>query len=563
MGRTIARVYDAYTKQLYEANAMDFDDLLVKTVELFTRFPHVRDGYARQFQYVLVDEYQDTNRIQYLIVKELASYHGNIAVVGDDAQSIYSFRGADIRNILDFQSDFPDVKTFRLEQNYRSTQHILDAANAIIESNKGQIPKKLFTKNTSGKKVQVIECIDDRTEAQRIVREIEELSHRKKYTLNEFAVLYRMNAQSRSLEDALRRSKLAYVIVGGISFYKRAEIKDVVAYIRLLVNRRDTESTLRIINFPARGIGTTTLERLVHFANENNISILDAIDTGIAIPDIQPRFMQKLREFSGYIKKYSDLREHLSPGELLNAYIGETGILQELKLEGTSESLDRYENVREFLSYITDYFHEHPGADIESFLEEMSLISDIDDLKDSNNAVRLMTIHSAKGLEFPVVFVAGLEEGLFPSSNALEEEFGVEEERRLLYVAVTRAMKRAFVLYAQQRLRYGSIQYNIPSRFIEELQRSDSVETESLSDPALRRHSFTESQTYSSFSFDSQRSSFRRSERSLRGGYSQETSYNEYSQIEEAAPTLKRGELVFHESFGEGRVIEVTGTGDR
>jgi DNA helicase-2/ATP-dependent DNA helicase PcrA len=570
--KIVAEVYEEYQKRLYEANAMDFDDLLIKTVELFARFPQVKEKYARQFRYILVDEYQDTNRIQYLIIKELSSVHRNITVVGDDAQSIYAFRGADIRNILAFEDDFPDTKLFRLEQNYRSTQHVLDAANALIKNNRNQIPKTLHTQNAKGETVKIIECIDDREEAAMVCRFIEEEIRKDKYDLNEFCVLYRMNAQSRVLEDAFRRNGLAYIIIGGISFYKRKEIKDVLAYIRLLVNPADNESLLRVINFPARGIGEVTMTRLNDYAKEKGTGILSVISAGELVPGILPRAVQKLREFSELIKKYSQMRDLLSPSELLRSYIDETGIPQELKMEGTEEATNRYENVREFLSAITEYFQNNETATIETFLQETSLLSDVDQLADAANSVRLMTLHSAKGLEFPVVFITGLEEGIFPGMNSADDPAAIEEERRLLYVGITRAMKKCYVLHAQSRLRYGSVQYSMPSRFLEELEETESVERTKKYSAGARPRAGVRSESdpfgdvFTPTAFSSPRS-FNRSNglrERAKSYYSQESARDNYSQIEEGSNAgLKRGARVWHDSFGEGRVIEVSGRGEK
>jgi DNA helicase-2/ATP-dependent DNA helicase PcrA len=571
--KIVAEVYESYQKALYEANAMDFDDLLIKIVELFARHPHIKEKYARQFRYILVDEYQDTNRIQYLIIKELSSIHRNITVVGDDAQSIYAFRGADIRNILAFEDDFPDTKLFRLEQNYRSTQHVLDAANALIKNNRNQIPKTLHTQNPKGETVKIIECIDDREEAAMVCRFIEEEIRKDKYDLNEFCVLYRMNAQSRVLEDAFRRNGLAYIIIGGISFYKRKEIKDVLAYIRLLVNPADNESLLRVINFPARGIGEVTMTRLNDYAKEKGVGILSLISGGEAVPGILPRAVQKLREFSELIKKYSQMRDVLSASELLRSYIDETGIPQELKMEGTEEATNRYENVREFLSAITEYFQSNETASIETFLQETSLLSDVDQLADAANSVRLMTLHSAKGLEFPVVFVTGLEEGIFPGMNSADDPAAIEEERRLLYVGITRAMKKCYVLHAQSRLRYGSVQYSMPSRFLEELEETESVERTKKYSGGTRPRAGVRSEgdpfgdIFTPTAFTPPRRTFNRSNgfrEPSKSYYSQESSRDNYSQIEEGSNAgLKRGARVWHDSFGEGRVIEVSGRGEK
>jgi DNA helicase II / ATP-dependent DNA helicase PcrA len=349
-------VYSAYTRLLGESNAMDFDDLLIKTIELFERHPDILATYQNRFRYILVDEYQDTNRAQYTVVKMLADMHKNLTVVGDDAQSIYAFRGADIKNIFLFQEDYTDAKLFRLEQNYRSTSQILAAANALIKNNKSQIEKNLFTKNPKGEAVHIIECSDDREEGAAVVRFLEDEMRKERYSLNEFAVLYRTNAQSRVIEDSFRRQGIPYTIVGGVAFYKRKEIKDVIAYIRLIVNASDSESLFRVINYPARGIGDTTLDKLAQFARERQTSVFDVLAIPEFIPNVQTRTINNLRAFHSLISKYRSLRAELSPSELLRSLIDETGILRELKFENTLESLARYENVREFLSAITEYF---------------------------------------------------------------------------------------------------------------------------------------------------------------------------------------------------------------
>ncbi len=569
----VALIYPAYVTSLHEANAMDFDDLLTKTIELFLRNPDVMESYARRFKYVLVDEYQDTNRAQYTVVKQLSSHYKNLTVVGDDAQSIYAFRGADIKNILDFERDFPDTKLFRLEQNYRSTQSILSVADTLIKNNSGQISKTLFTKNGKGELVHIVECSDDREEGAAVVRTIEDEIRKEKYSLNDFAVLYRTNAQSRALEDALRRQGIPYTIIGGVAFYKRKEIKDVLAYIRLLVNPADNESLFRVINYPARGIGEVTISKLNQFSKERGTRVLEIMAVPEFIPGVTGRTAQKMREFSELFVKYQKLRTELSPSELLRALIDETGILQDLKLENTLESLARYENVREFLSAITEYFQDSPEATIEAFLEEISLMSDVDKNDPSKNAVTLMTLHAAKGLEYPVVCITGLEEGLFPNPNTSFDDFSIEEERRLMYVGITRAMKKCFIFYAKSRMKYGDISSAMPSRFLAEIEVSGATERVTSYGSKVKSYesNYTREDIFDSPMFNGSNAINGRSFGSRQGrgnreknSYIQDEPPADYSQIEPpSGGRLKRGSRVWHESFGEGRVLEVSGAGEK
>ncbi|HYM19726.1 MAG TPA: UvrD-helicase domain-containing protein [Candidatus Kapabacteria bacterium] len=568
----VAEVYPEYTKGLREANAMDFDDLLVKTIELFVQHPEVIEVYRRKFRYILVDEYQDTNRAQYIVIKYLSDEYHNLTVVGDDAQSIYAFRGADIKNILDFQNDYPDVQTFRLEQNYRSTGNILATADTLIKQNTKQIPKTLFTENPKGDAVKIVECSDEREEGAFIVRQLEDEIRKERYGLNNFAVLYRTNAQSRALEDAMRRQGIPYIIIGGVAFYKRKEIKDALAYIRLLVNPADSESVLRVINFPARGIGESTMKRVAEFARERGTYLLDVLAMPEMIPGVLPRLVTKLKAFHDLIEKYRKVRDELSPSELLRSLIDETGMLTELKLENTLESLARYENLREFLSAITDHFATKAEATIESFLEEISLVSDIDNIDGAKNAVTLMTLHAAKGLEYPVVFVTGLEEGLFPNPNTSFDDFSIEEERRLLYVGITRAMKKCFLTYAKSRLKYGDYSSAMPSRFLEEIKETDSIEmmtsygtpistlrsgrSSSEIDFVSTSRVFNGSATIGNRTFGTKKFS------SSHSSYSQDEAPDDYSQTENTSNNLRKGARVIHEIFGEGRILELSGKGD-
>ena len=568
----VARIYPEYLRSLKLANAMDFDDLLVKTIELFDRNPDILAQYQHKFHYILVDEYQDTNRAQYAIIKRLSGKHGNLTVVGDDAQSIYAFRGAEIGNILDFERDYPGTQIFRLEQNYRSTKSILAAADELIKNNKGQIPKTLFTENDRGEPVRITQCLDEKDEASSVVRVIEEEIRKLKLDLKDCAVLYRTNAQSRAIEDGLRRQGIPYVIIGGTAFYKRKEIKDVLGYVRLLVNPNDTESLARVINNPPRGIGATTMEHIARYARDHDHSMMAALEKIDFVPGVQSRAVQRIHEFAKLIHKYTALRDKMSVSELLRALIDDTGMLQELKLENTIEANVRRENIQEFLSAVTDYFHEKPDATLESFLEEIALLSEVDQADGTKNVVTLMTLHAAKGLEYPVVCIVGLEDGLFPSVpvSISREPGDIEEERRLMYVGITRAMKRCFIFYAIERLRFGETTRAMQSRFIGEIEKSGATEhiTSFGTKPRTRErfdedepersgtaHLFSGSPVVNGRTFTSKRREHAPSERS------------DYSQIDESSvdgrSMLHRGSRVLHETFGEGRIIEVAGTGDK
>jgi DNA helicase-2/ATP-dependent DNA helicase PcrA len=568
-GEKVALIYPEYVKALKRSNAMDFDDLLLKTIELFTTHPETLSQYQDRFKFILVDEYQDTNRAQYSIIKMMAAKYQNLTVVGDDAQSIYAFRGADISNILDFDRDYPKAQVFRLEENYRSTQNILAVADELIKNNKSQIPKSLFTKNIAGDPVNIVECADERDEAQAVVRTIEDETRKEKLSLNQFAVLYRTNAQSRALEDGLRRAGIPYVIVGGTAFYKRKEIKDVLAYVRLLVNPNDAECILRVINYPARGIGATTIERVLAYSREHQMLLFDALCAIEFVQGIQGRTLAKIKEFTSLIKKYGAVKEKMSPSELLRSMIDETTILSELKLENTMESLARYENIKEFLSAVTEFFSERPDATLETFLEEVSLVSEIDQVDGTKNAVTLMTLHSAKGLEFPVVCITGLEEGLFPGQIAAQDKAQLEEERRLLYVGITRAMKKCCIFYTLQRIRFGEMTTSMPSRFIEEVKLSGRTEhITSFGTKPRQRESYADRE--SSFTHLMNGSptingrTFTRKRSARSTAVADDASPSDVAQYEpDAAQALHRGTRVFHELFGEGRIIEVAGRGDK
>ncbi|HMK38733.1 MAG TPA: UvrD-helicase domain-containing protein, partial [Bacteroidota bacterium] len=448
MAEKTALIYEEYERRLKKSNAMDFDDLLLKPLDLFARHKDVLERYQYRFRYILVDEYQDTNRVQYRLLRELAALLRNICVVGDDAQSIYAFRGADIRNILDFEKDYPDCRMFRLEENYRSTRTILAAADGIIRHNVDQIPKKLWTANDAGDLITLQTCEDDRDEGFKVVSGVQEESLRRKLDLKDFAVLYRTNAQSRSIEDALRRTGIPYIIVGGVAFYKRREIKDILSYLSVIANPADTESLLRIINVPSRGIGDTTVGKMRSLADEHRLPLLDFLASAHLEGVIADRTLKAVRKFHALLAKYIGLKGEMSVGELARALVDELGVLQDLKEENTSESLNRRENIQELVSALTEFSDKQPEARLEDFLAEVSLVSDVDTAEFGRNAVTLMTLHAAKGLEYPVVFITGLEEGLFPLGGADSDRKELEEERRLMYVGVTRAKQKLYLSWA-------------------------------------------------------------------------------------------------------------------
>lgn len=474
----VSEIYKEYVKRCRLSGAMDFDDLLLKTNLLFRDHPEVLEKYQQRFDYILVDEYQDTNFAQYLIIKKLAAQHKNICVVGDDAQSIYSFRGARIENILNFQSDYPNHKIFKLEQNYRSTQTIVNAANSIIAKNKRQIPKTVFSENAPGNSIKVISALTDNEEGFLVAQEIAETQLRDHYKNLDYAILYRTNAQSRIFEEALRKRNIPYKIYGGLSFYQRKEIKDILAYFRLVINHWDNEALKRIINYPARGIGQTTLAKLETAAVNAESSIWKVIT---ALPDDNPANLNKgtvtkLMKFAAIIQEFARIVVEKDAWEAAKTIAEETGILKELHSDKSPEGLSRHENIQELLNGIQEFsisaIEEGRDAKLENFLEDVALLTDQDNEKDEDrDKVTLMTVHSAKGLEFKNVFVVGLEENLFPSAQSEEKKSpeALEEERRLFYVALTRAKENAWFSYANQRYRWGNLEFCSPSRFLQEM----------------------------------------------------------------------------------------------
>ncbi len=471
----MGEIYAAYVDRCFKAGAMDFDDLLLRTNELLTRFPAVLAKYQDRFRYILVDEYQDTNHSQYLIVRALADRFQNICVVGDDAQSIYAFRGANINNILNFQKDYDGVKLFRLEQNYRSTKNIVGAANSVIDHNQTKLDKVVWTANDEGEKVKVHRSLTDGDEGRYVANVIWETKMNEQLHNKDFAILYRTNAQSRAMEDALRKRDISYRIYGGLSFYQRKEIKDVVSYLRLILNPADEEALKRVINYPARGIGQTTVDRLVVAANNNNLSIfevLKAIDT-IEI-NVNSGAKNKLRDFVTLIESFQVMNQTATAFELAEHVVKASGLMREFNKDGTPEGVTRLENVEELLNGIKDFVEGQieiadATGNLAEFLEDVALATDLDNEKGDEDTVALMTIHLAKGLEFSHVFVVGLEEDLFPSAMSMNTRSELEEERRLFYVALTRAEKQAYLTYALSRYRWGKLVDSEPSRFIEEI----------------------------------------------------------------------------------------------
>ena len=469
-------IYQNYVDRCFKAGAMDFDDLLLRTNELLSRFPEVLMKYQERFRYILVDEYQDTNHSQYLIVKALADRFQNICVVGDDAQSIYSFRGANITNILNFQRDYDDVAVYRLEQNYRSTKNIVNAANSIIANNKNQLEKVVWTANDEGTKIKLHRSITDAEEGRYVAGSIFENKMQNQRLNSDFAVLYRTNSQSRGIEDALRKRDIPYRIYGGLSFYQRKEIKDLLSYLRLVINPKDEEALKRVINFPTRGIGQTTVDRLTVAANHYSKSIFEVMENIDKIDlKINTGTKRKLEDFTNMIKSFQIMNESADAFTLAEHVARKTGILLEFKKDGTPEGIARMENIEELLNGIKDFVEGQKEladakGDITEFLEDVALATDLDKDTGDDDRVALMTIHLAKGLEFPFVYIVGMEEDLFPSAMSMNTRSELEEERRLFYVALTRAEEQAYLTYTQNRYRWGKLIDAEPSRFIEEIE---------------------------------------------------------------------------------------------
>ena len=487
----IAQIYEAYARRCFKNGSMDFDDLLLKFYELLKNFPESLHKYQHKFKYILIDEFQDTNPAQYEIIKLLGAVYENVCVVGDDAQSIYSFRGATIENILQFQKDYDDVKVVKLEQNYRSTQSIITAANEVIKRNKGQIPKNLWTENIEGEKIRLVRTQTDNDEGKYVADTIQEQKLRNHFNNRDFAILYRTNSQSRAFEESLRRMAIPYTIYGGISFYQRKEIKDFIAYLRVIVNPDDEESLKRIINFPARGIGKSSLDKAVLMANEKNISMWQVLSQAASM-GYKAGTLEAIEQFVMMIRSFASMLNSKNAYEVATHVGKQTNIVKELFNDKTTEGLARYENIQELLNSIKEWVDDQQNrsiidedgilidnaetretqkgqAGLSGYLQQITLLTDTDQKDPEADTVKLMTIHAAKGLEFSCVFAAGLEESLFPNSMSINTREELEEERRLFYVVITRAKHKLWITYANSRYRFGSVIQNDPSRFIEEI----------------------------------------------------------------------------------------------
>jgi DNA helicase-2/ATP-dependent DNA helicase PcrA len=523
IAENVAEVYDLYQRRLYESNAMDFDDLIMQTVALLEIFPEVRERYQTRFKYIHVDEYQDTNHAQYRLVNILAAAHRNLCVVGDDDQSVYSFRGADVRNVLDFERDYPEAKVVKLEQNYRSTQTILDAANAVVANNASRKPKELWTAGPQGERIRIFTASDEYAEARFVVSEIERLIDAGERPAD-VSVFYRTNAQSRALEDVLVREGVPYQVVGGVRFYERAEIKDAMAYLAVISNPSDSGALERIINVPKRGLGATSVARLQEHARRNGISLYDALAeaNGVDLTGAAKKACRGVRDlFAGW----RVAAQEVPPAELIGAVLDESGYRAELEAENTVEAESRLENLEELINAAREYERVEPEPTLADFLQEQALYSEQDALSGEGGRVALMTLHNAKGLEFDHVFVVGMEEGTFPHARSLDEQ-NLEEERRLAYVGITRARKSLTLTYAKLRSNWGEREYQMPSRFLSEIPEGLKAGTVPGGSPA-------------------------------RGGWG--AALPRRGQFERAASetaAFRAGERVRHARFGVGEVVE-------
>lgn len=541
--KTVANVYQSYQKRLRSNQSLDFDDLIMLTLTLFKRVPEVLEFYQNKFQFIHVDEYQDTNKAQYELVQLLAKKFKNICVVGDSDQSIYRWRGADIQNILSFEKDYPNAKAIMLEQNYRSSQRILQAANDVIGNNTSRYPKVLRTENLEGEKIELFRAMNEQQESQYVVQKIQELIKLENRTLNDFAILYRTNAQSRVMEEVLVKSNMAYTIVGGTKFYDRKEIKDLLAYLRLIANNDDDLSLARIINEPKRNIGATSFERMARYAIDQDRSILDALSE-VDFMGLPARAVNSVVQFQGLINNLIQMQEFLSVTEIVEQVLDKTGYRSMLKNEKTIEAETRLENIEEFLSVTKAFEEKSEDKSLVAFLTDLALISDIDKLDEdediSKGNIILMTMHAAKGLEFPVVFIIGMEENIFPHARSLGDDDEMEEERRLAYVGITRAEERLVITCAQSRTIFGRNSFNGPSRFIKEI--SEDI-VEQVGSKNLGKDSEKDRKTIGK----------------VRKGIVTRPAYNE-SGGEKLGWNV--GDKATHKKWGEGMVVSVRGDGE-
>lgn len=543
--KRIADVYDEYEKVLYKNNAMDFDDLLVKTVEVLRNNEDVLNYYQERFKYIMVDEYQDTNTVQFRLVSLLAGKYRNLCVVGDDDQSIYKFRGANIYNILNFEKEFPDAKVIKLEQNYRSTQTILDAANSVIRHNKGRKEKTLWTANEAGEKIAFHQYQNEYDEAYQVVDEIARAVSRGKAHYNDYAILYRTNAQSRVLEEKFVARSIPYKIVGGVNFYQRREIKDILAYLKTIDNGRDDLAVRRIINVPKRGIGLTTMNRALEYGEAREMSLFDALECCEDIPKIG-KAAEKIKGFVNMIEVFRAQSEYITLAELLTNILEETGYIKELEAEDSEVAQGRIENIDELMNKIVAYEEEEEEPTLSGFLENVALVSDIDSLNEAEDYVMLMTLHSAKGLEFPYVYMCGMEDGLFPSYMTIvnDDPEEIEEERRLCYVGITRAKKKLTMTFAKSRMVRGSTQFNMISRFVREI----TPELFDLGAKPEKKKQESHIQRPSDFS--------------RKQAAKKVTSYGKAFEVNKAsALDYTVGDMVRHVKFGVGTVINIVDGG--
>jgi DNA helicase II / ATP-dependent DNA helicase PcrA len=531
----VASIYAGYEKALTNNNALDFDDLIMQMVVGFEQVPAVLERYQERFQYILVDEYQDTSHAQYRLINLIAGKYRNLCVVGDDDQSIYGWRGADIRNILDFEKDYPEAKVVRLEQNYRSTKAILEVGNSIIKNNRGRKGKELWTENDAGDHIVVMETSDERDEGRAVTKKIQEERDASNRPLRDFTILYRTNAQSRAIEDELRKASMPYVIVGGLRFFERKEVKDVLGYLKVIANPRDSVSFRRIVNTPPRGLGSVSVEKIERFALEGGLDLIEGlVNCGGA--GLTPSATRKAQGLGAFLSGLSERQDLLPASEVTEQVIKETGYLRDLEIESTTsvEAETRAQNVRELLAATEEFVERTDPPHIRGFLEEAALVSDFDRWDESVDRVTLMTLHNAKGLEFPFVFIAGMEDGLFPISRAMESESDLEEERRLFYVGITRAEERLMILHANLRRRFGGAMACIRSRFLSEIP-DELVEHEST---------VRQSPTSWSNAFDEDDAEEEREASTPFGSV-----------------RLSKGQLVRHPVWGDGRIEELTGSG--
>ncbi|ODA39367.1 DNA helicase PcrA [Desulfosporosinus sp. BG] len=560
----VVDIYKSYQNKLKSNNALDFDDIIMLTVQLFQQSDHVYRYYQDKFRYIMVDEYQDTNHAQYMLIKLLASEYRNLCVVGDDDQSVYGWRGADIQNILDFERDYPEARVIKLEQNYRSTQKILEAANAVVKNNESRKEKSLWTENSEGQAVVCYVGSDERDEAAYVANRIKRLHELEGRPFNDFAILYRTNAQSRALEERLMKDTMPYRIFSGLKFYQRMEIKDILAYLRVLYNPADQVSFARVLNVPKRGLGESSLQKVLEYANEQGMPVLDAILEAEYIPELSTRAKKPLIAFAHLMQGLQNIARESSVSALVEEILNKTGYKVILEAENTPEAETRLENLLEFLSVTAEYDAKAAQAaqnalndgveedetvpGLSGFLEQVSLVADIDELDQAEEAVALMTMHSAKGLEFPVVFVVGMEDGIFPSSRSLMEPIVLEEERRLCYVAITRAREKLYLCNTEMRMLYGKTQYNHPSRFLMEIPSDLMTDIDPL-DPPKRRPTAPSKPT-------------RRRDAIPLGSGSWEKDFGSTLVIK-GGEAHQVGEKVEHATFGRGIIVSIKGEGNQ